>query len=469
MDYVPTLFCYTSEDQKRRLQKEVERHERVLQMNKRRMLSKSTSSASIVATSEPLNPHVKSVNPDIEPHDHDVESPDHDVEPQHHDVESAQHDVESLYHNVEPPNLNIRVCSTTDHAPEMVELKLKVQSEQQKREAAEAEVAVLKNKLKLVDHNLSELREEIDCIKATQLTNETLQHNDKMVLFYTGLPSYETLKLVYDLALNVLPRVCPHGNRKLDNFSECVLTLVKLRLNLRNTDLGYRFGVSESVVTQTVHKWLNVLYVALKFLIRWPSRDEVRATIPECFRESFLKAVVIIDCTEVFIERATNLLARSQTWSNYKSHNTVKYLIGITPQGSISFVSQAWGGRVSDKTITQECGILSKLLPGDLVLADRGFNIMELVEQYKATVQLPAFTKGKSQLTAKEVHQSRELARVRIHVERLIGLVKQKYTILEGILPISFIKDGSDITVADKLMVVCCALVNLCHSIVPVD
>ena len=127
-------------------------------------------------------------------------------------------------------------------------------------------------------------------------------------------------------------------------------------------------------------------------------------------------------------------------------------------------MSQAWGGRVSDKTITQECGLLSKLLPGDLILADRGFNIMELVDQYKAKVELPAFTKGKSQLSAEEVKQSRELARVRIHVERLIGMVKQKYSILEGTLPISFIKDDSDVTVADKLMVVCCALVNLCHS-----
>ena len=89
---------------------------------------------------------------------------------------------------------------------------------------------------------------------------------------------------------------------------------------------------------------------------------------------------------------------------------------------------------------------------------------MELVDQYKA-----AFTKGKSQLSAEEVKQSRELARVCIHVERLIGMVKQKYSILEGTLPISFIKDDSDVTVADKQMVVCCALVNLCHSIVPVD
>ena len=160
---------------------------------------------------------------------------------------------------------------------------------------------------------------------------------------------------------------------------------------------------------------------------------------------------MIIDCTEVLIEQATNLLARSQTWSNYKSHNTVKYLIGIMPQGTISFASEAWGGRVSDKVITKESGILSKLLPGDLVLAYRGFNIGDLVAEYHAEAVLPAFTKGKSQLSAKEVLESRELARVRIHVEQLIGMVKQKYAILDTVLPISFIKQdvGQDKSIAN--------------------
>ena len=132
--------------------------------------------------------------------------------------------------------------------------------------------------------------------------------------------------------------------------------------------------------------------------------------MPECFQEKFSNTVVIIDCTEIFIERASNLLARSQTWSTYKSHNTFKYLVGVTPQGTISFVSKAWGGRVPDKAITQECGILNKLLPGDVVLADRGFTIFDLVEQYQAHAKLPAFTKGKHQLEAKEVAVSRELA-----------------------------------------------------------
>ena len=128
-------------------------------------------------------------------------------------------------------------------------------------------------------------------------------------------------------------------------------------------------------MTLAVHKWLNILYTALKFLICWPSREEVCATLPECFCAEFLNAVVIIDCTDVFIEWPSNLLARSQTWSTYKSHNTIKYLFDITPQGTISSVSKAWGGQVSDKVITDQCGILSKLLPRDLVLADQGLEI----------------------------------------------------------------------------------------------
>ena len=318
------------------------------------------------------------------------------------------------------------------------------------------------------------LMAEMERLQQNELTMEALEKSNEKVLFFTGLPKFTILKMVYELAVKVLPTSKTHGNRALGNFSEFLVTLMKLRLNLKNKDLAYCFGVCESVITHTIHKWLSILYKALNFLICWPDRDELRKTIPECFRGQFDKVVVIIDCTEVYIERATNVLARSQTWSNYKSHNTVKYLIGITPQGTVSFVSEGWGGRVSDKAITKESGILNKLLPGDMVMADRGFNIADLVAEYRAEAVLPAFTRGKTQLSAKEVLQSRAVARVRIHVERLIGMVKQKYTILDGLLPISFIKNDQDSmncdkTTVDKLIVICCALVNLCESIVPID
>jgi len=159
--------------------------------------------------------------------------------------------------------------------------------------------------------------------------------------------------------------------------------------------------------------------------------------MPMDFRKNFKQCATIIDCFEVFMERPTNLKARAQTWSNYKHHNTAKFLIGIAPQGAITFISKGWGGRASDVYITENCGILDNLVAGDLILADRGFNIHVSASLYCAEVKLPPFTKGKKQLSKAQVDFSRQLSRVRIHVERVIGVVRQKYTILQSTLPIN--------------------------------
>ena len=112
--------------------------------------------------------------------------------------------------------------------------------------------------------------------------------------------------------------------------------------------------------------------------------------------------------------------------------NTAKFLIGISPQGAITFISKGWGGRVSDVHLTENCGILENLLPGDLILTERGFNINDSAGMYLAKVKLPPFTRGKKQLSKSQVDLSRQLSRVRIHVERVIGVVRQKYSILSS-------------------------------------
>lgn len=156
------------------------------------------------------------------------------------------------------------------------------------------------------------------------------------------------------------------------------------------------------------------MYCRLKSFIVWPSREDLRNTMPSCFLEHFGKKVtVIIDCFEIFIEKPSNLDAQASTWSNYKHHNTVKYLIGITPYGAICFISPGYGGRISDKLLTENCGILDNLLPGDLVLADRGFLIEDMAGLRCATVKTPAFLKGKKQLEPRDLEETRHVASVR--------------------------------------------------------
>ena len=241
-------------------------------------------------------------------------------------------------------------------------------------------------------------------------------------------------------------------------------------------DLAYRFNVSVSTVSRTFQAWMIVMDCWLQPFIKWPEREALWHTMPQCFQQSFGKKVtVIIDCFEIFIDRPSNLLARAQTFSSYKHHNTVKVLIGITPQSTISFVSKAWGGRTSDKFLTENCGIIDKLLPGDLVLADRGFTIQELLMFKHAQLAIPAFTRGQDQLDPVEVEETQNIANVRIHVERIIGLLRRKYTILSGILPIDFRISSSTgsqegaIPMIDRILNVCSALVNLCPGIVPFD
>ena len=120
-----------------------------------------------------------------------------------------------------------------------------------------------------------------------------------------------------------------------------------------------------------------------------------------------------------------------------------------------------------DKVITQECGFLDHIKPGDVILADRGFNISDELAIRGAKLEIPSFTKGKKQLSRHELEKSCQLARVRIHVERVIGQLRKKYKILRSTLPITLVKRPSDTKpTIDLILVVTAALTNLSASVV---
>ena len=340
--------------------------------------------------------------------------------------------------------------------------KLDVQREKSLNDELQSQVDQLKEENTVIRKSFDDLKGRV-CMK-----QEELRGDDKKVKYYTGLPTFGLLKTLYDFVATDLPSDITGS--KLDSFEQFIMTLMKLRLNLGDQDLAYRFNISQPTVSRYFARWLDLLYTKLSCLIFWPDRDTLLKTMPIEFRKHFKKCAIIIDCFELFIQRPTSLPARAQTWSNYKHHNTVKYLIGITPQGTIAFISKGWGGRASDVYITEHCDLLKNLLPGDVVLADRGFTIQDSVRLYCAEVRLPPFTKGKKQLSAIEVDGGRRLSRVRIHVERIIGMVKQKFTILQSTVPTCLVSsDEHSVPAIDKIVLVCSALCNCCDPIVPSD
>ena len=79
---------------------------------------------------------------------------------------------------------------------------------------------------------------------------------------------------------------------------------------------------------------------------------------------------------------------QSSTWSQYKRHNTVKFLVACTPDGSICFVSP---GSISDVEHTQVSGFLDAIKDkvGISVMADKGFTIRDMLK--KINVDLNRF------------------------------------------------------------------------------
>lgn len=323
----------------------------------------------------------------------------------------------------------------------------------------------------------AELQSTIDTLEQKQFLAKFdplyIQNDDKKSKFYTGLDWYTFNR--------VCEYLCPTLKQTKNNLplaNQLLMTLVKLRLAFPFEHLANTTGLARSTVNDTFWKWIELMYAKLDFLIRWPDREVILPTIPPVFKAHFPRLTSIIDCFEIFIDRPKNLKARAQVYSNYKKHSTVKFLLVCSPLGAVTFLSRAWGGRASDVEIVRQSGFINAQLhyPRDQILADRGFTLQDdFAAGCGAELIIPAFTKGRKQLSAREVETTRAIASVRIHVERVIGVLKNRYKILQGPLPIRLVKspheEKSDraeegLCSIDKIVRVCASLINLSPGIV---
>ena len=122
---------------------------------------------------------------------------------------------------------------------------------------------------------------------------------------------------------------------------------------------------SQSLWCGTIYYKQNVYTVDQFYVLEiwsslfWPSKEVIQKTMPADFKEKFPSTRIVIDCTEVFCEMPSSLLLNSELFSSYKNHVTLKGLVGISPSGAITFVSQLYTGSISDQEIVLRSGLLS--------------------------------------------------------------------------------------------------------------
>ncbi|XP_063058181.1 uncharacterized protein LOC134451607 [Engraulis encrasicolus] len=168
---------------------------------------------------------------------------------------------------------------------------------------------------------------------------------------------------------------------------------------------------------------------------------------------SYADTVVILDCTELHCQCPSDPVLQNEVYSHYKSHCTLKGLIGIAPHGPVTFISQLYAGSISDKQITMQSGVLDLLRPGMAVMVDRGFLIDDVVP---CKIYRPPFLGGRPQMSGSEVKETQAIASLRVHVERSIRRVKE-HKIFSSEIPLSLF--GS----INQLYTVACLLTNFEH------
>ena len=303
------------------------------------------------------------------------------------------------------------------------------------------------------------------------------------VRFYTGLPSTEGFRCLFDYLLSKAKNMqywrgskqtekerpkdpTPFQQfagggrgsrtgppRKLKLEEEFILTLMKLRLALLLEDLAFRFQISSGSASSTFITWVKLCSKELIVLIIWPSRHQIKKTLPGCFRKIYPKVRCIIDCFECFTAPPSGLDLAATMWSEYKHHYTFKVLVAITPNGEVSYVSPAHGGRATDIFIVKDSGFLNLLEPYDEVMADRGFEIREELMMRMSTLCIPQSKAAAMQMLPSDVGKTSSIANVRIYVEQAIRRMRV-FHILKHELPIHLF------SLADDIVRVCGALCN---------
>ena len=311
---------------------------------------------------------------------------------------------------------------------------------------------ILEAELDLANRELKDLEGKSQ-YKTIRYTISELQ--DDVIRMETGLPTKEVFNIVLKHALRFKDAIIYFSGWKVETITfedQIFITLMKVRQNYTNLHLAQLFHCSVSTISNIVTTFIHVLHSILfdDLMTSFPSRDKNKLSAPSSFAR-FSSCRIVIDCTDIEVAVPGLMSQQNATYSSYRGMNSFKVIVGVAPNAVITYVSKLYPGSISDKAIVQQSGLLNYLTAGDMILADKGFLIQDILPQGVA-VNIPPFLNNGT-FTESEIKSTKAIAKCRIHVERANARLKD-FRIL-SFIP-SYLRCYADI-----LFQLCAALVNL--------
>ncbi|XP_068707676.1 uncharacterized protein [Montipora foliosa] len=180
-----------------------------------------------------------------------------------------------------------------------------------------------------------------------------IKHCDDLMKLYTGCTNYNIFLFIFKKVKAKSGKLCFHNGKvtrndisetknyqksptkpgcrknpgprcEINAENQMLMTLMKLRLNLHTNDLAFRCSVSVPSLSCIMSTWIGFLGREVELLLYFPSEEETLSYTPKCFVGNLKKVEIIIDCTEQRIAQPSHAKLQYQTYSTYKSANTLK-------------------------------------------------------------------------------------------------------------------------------------------------
>lgn len=223
---------------------------------------------------------------------------------------------------------------------------------------------------------------------------------------------------------------------------------MKMRTGFASEDIANLFHVSRATTDRLINKIRPVLKNDLvpHYVNFIRSRDELIQHNTAMSNglmdpENERKVMLVCDGTYIYIEKSQNYTHQKKTFSRQKKRNFIKVMNVTSCDGTIVYAIAPFPATKNDASILQymfdHTIMFDHLLPGDILLLDRGFrDVQKTIENKGIIVKMPSLVQSserKGQLTTHDANRSRLVTALRFIVEARNGHLKSIFKMFDRV------------------------------------